>query len=154
MKVKVFLSRAIVVALVISFVTSVLVTLGGVNLYEPGGESVVPDTVVYKGLLTDQPTGDPVADGNYTLVFSLYDVETGGSPLWQETQEMAVEDGLFRVALGSNESLNASLFDGSVLYVGVKVEGDTEMTPRQYLFPALQAFHAEETEYAHHYNTV
>jgi hypothetical protein len=149
MKMKVFLSRAIVVALVIYFVVpSVIVALGGVNMYEPGGESPVPDVIDYQGLLTDQSTGDPVADGNYALVFSLYDVETGGSPLWQENQEVAVEDGLFSVMLGSNESLNTSLFDGSPLYVGVKVDGDTEMTPRQCLFPVLLAFHAEETEYA------
>ena len=144
MKRKVFLSLAIVVLLTAGFVAGSLVTR--LSLAEPGGS--VPSVINYQGMLLNQSSGDPVPDGNYSIVFSLYDVDAGGSPLWQETQNAAVHNGLFSVLLGSNVSLNASLFDESPRYLGVKVAGDSEMTPRQLLASVPYAFHAEEAGHA------
>jgi len=146
MRKKVFLSLAIVVVLVVGGVAGGL--LNGVILGEPDGSSPIPSVINYQGTLLNQSTGTPVPDGNYTIVFSLYDVDTGGSPLWQETQSATVHDGLFSVLLGNVTSLNASIFDGSPRYLGVKVEGDAEMTPRQLLASVPYAFHAENASYA------
>jgi hypothetical protein len=81
----------------------------------------------YQGVLVDDQ-GDPVADGAYELTFSIYDVATGGSPLWQETQTLAVVDGVFDAVLGHDTPL-ALAFD-SPCWLGVTITGDDEMSPR------------------------
>ena len=144
MKQKVFLSLAIVVLLTVGFVAGSL--LSRFSLAEPGGG--VPSVINYQGTLLNQSSGDPVPDGNYSIVFSLYDVDAGGSPLWQETQTAAVHSGLFSVLLGSNVSLNASLFSESPRYLGVAVEGDSEMTPRQLLASVPYAFEVQNARNA------
>ena len=139
MRKKVFLSLAIVVTLVVGGVAGGL--LNGVILGEPGGS--VPTLINYQGTLLNQSTGDPVPDGQYSIVFSIHSNSTGGSHLWQETQSATVHDGLFSVMLGNVTPLAASLFDGSPRYLGIKVEADAEMTPRQLLASVPYAFHAE-----------
>jgi len=142
MRRKVFLSLAIVVALVAGGVAGGL--LNGVVLGEPGGS--IPTPINYQGTLLNQSTGSPVPNGQYSIVFSVYSTSTGGSPLWQETQTVDVEDGLFSVLLGAVVALDASIFDGSPRYLGIEVEGDGEMTPRQLLASVPYAFHAEDAD--------
>ncbi len=43
----------------------------------------IPQTMGYQGKLTDG-SGNAVADSNYSLTFSIYDVSGGGSALWTE----------------------------------------------------------------------
>ena len=89
----------------------------------------VPNLIDYQGRLTDD-NGDPI-DGNVSILFSIYNVETGGTALWFETQDSVdVNDGLFQVTLGSETNLPEDLFNGADRWVGIKVESDGEMTPR------------------------
>jgi len=104
----------------------------------------VPQLINVQGKLTDA-VGDPVADGSYSVVFSIYDVSTGGSVLWQETQSVDITDGLFSVELGSVTTLSPSLFDDTALWLGIKVGADPEMTPRQRLTTAPYAFRTSGT---------
>lgn len=68
-------------------------------------------------------------DGLFTLTFRLYDVETGGAALWQETQNnINIEEGLLSVELGSVKSLDLP-FDKKY-WLSVQVESDVEMLPR------------------------
>lgn len=121
--------RVVVVALVL-FVLTIAMT--GFNAYmtlaAPSSLPYVPDTVGFEGQLTNS-SGQPVADGNYTITFSLYEVPSGGTVLWSETQSVAVSDGLYSVQLGSVTSMSDTLFDAS-RYLGIQVSGDSEMTPR------------------------
>ncbi len=88
----------------------------------------VPNLIDYQGRLTD--ASENPLDGSYSIVFSIYDVDTGGTALWSETQTIDVNEGLFQVILGSNTSLSEDLFDGSELWIGINVESDGEMSPR------------------------
>lgn len=90
----------------------------------------VPNLIDYQGRLTDD-NGDPVT-GNVSITFSIYDVETGGTALWTETQgSIDVEAGLFQVSLGSSSRfLPDSLFDDPDRWLGINVAGDGEMSPR------------------------
>lgn len=74
--------------------------------------------------------GAPVV-GPLSMEFALYGQMTTGAPLWSETFLVNFEDGYFSVVLGSSEPLDASLFDGASLYLGITVGDDPEMTPRQ-----------------------
>ncbi|MGD9101698.1 MAG: hypothetical protein PVF45_14550, partial [Anaerolineae bacterium] len=69
--------------------------------------SAVSPLLQYQGRLSDPSTGEPVADDTYSMVFSLYDVDSGGSPLWTETKDVTVQGGLFSTALGDTATLDA-----------------------------------------------
>ena len=103
----------------------------------------VPSMMNYQGVLSDLATGDPVADGDYQIRFALYDVASGGTALWTETQTVTVENGLFSVLLGSVNPLSIDDFTGST-YMGVKVGADPEMTPRHRIVSVAYAIHARE----------
>ena len=95
--------------------------------------------IPYQGRLSDPSTGEAVADGNYTMTFRLYDVATGGSALWTETKDVAVQGGVFSTGLGDSASLSHNLFNGQALWLGVKVGTDEEATPRQQMLPVAYA---------------
>jgi hypothetical protein len=74
-------------------------------------------------------TGAAVDDGDYTLIFKLYTTETGGTPVWSETQSTVnIIGGVYSVTLGSVNPLTAA-FD-QTYYLGVTVGSGTELTPR------------------------
>ncbi|MBN1956323.1 MAG: hypothetical protein JW900_14920 [Anaerolineae bacterium] len=83
----------------------------------------------YQGQLTD-PSGNPVSDGNYQMTFRLYDIDNNLE--WEETQTVAVNDGLFNATIGAVNYITPTIFSQQ-LWLGVEVNGDGEMTPRQKL---------------------
>ena len=89
--------------------------------------SQVPQTISYQGVLTDA-AGTNVADGDYSIVFTLYDALTGGTNLWTETQTVTVSGGLFNVILGSVNPVNLE-FDKQY-WLGISIEGGDELSPR------------------------
>jgi hypothetical protein len=89
-----------------------------------------PEQVSYQGRLTN--TSDEPVTGSYDLTFSIYDVASGGTPLWSELHTaVTVNGGLFTVELGSDSPFSDTLFDGSQRYLAITVADDAEMTPRQ-----------------------
>jgi hypothetical protein len=98
-----------------------------------------PQLLNVQGKLTD-PGGTPVADGTYSIQFSIYNVASGGTPLWQEIRSVSVSNGLFSVQLGEFTTLPPTLFDNTSLWLGIKVGTDPEMSPRQRLVTAPYAF--------------
>lgn len=107
----------------------------------------VPQLLNYQGTLTDT-SGTPVPDGQYAVVFNIYDVATGGSPLWTETwngstSPVTTIKGNFNAILGAYNPIPASFFDGHpTTYLGIKVGNDSEMMPRQRITSVAYAFTA------------
>ncbi len=97
-----------------------------------------PNLINYQGVLT-QPNGT-VVTGPVSLQLSLYNVVSGGTPLWQETQTVAIAQGLFNVQLGSVTPLTLP-FDAPY-FLGVKAGSDPEMQPRQQLTSVPYALRA------------
>lgn len=91
----------------------------------------VPQLLSYQGQL-NQSNGQPV-NGALSITFLIYDLPTGGSAIWTETQTVNVSNGVFGVQLGSSQPLAAQVFDKDELYLAIKVGADVEMTPRQRL---------------------
>lgn len=103
----------------------------------------VAPSVNYQGQLTGS-SGSPVDDGVYTMTFSIYDNPTTGSPLWTQTSTVTVTDGLFDVALGDVANpINSAVFPGGPRWLGVQVDPDPEMTPRQLFHSVPYAITAE-----------
>jgi hypothetical protein len=82
----------------------------------------------YQGVLRDG-AGNPVPDGDYSVVFLIYDVEVNGLPIWGETQTVSVEDGIMNVHLGEVTPLSLLAFDVPY-WLGIAIEGEPELAPR------------------------
>jgi hypothetical protein len=91
-------------------------------------------TISYQGRLADS-SGNPLTTAGVAMQFRLYAANTGGSPLWSETQAaVPVEDGLFHTLLGSTTPIPVSLLaSNNLLWLGVTVGADSEMMPREQL---------------------
>ena len=92
----------------------------------PPGE--VPMLISYQGKLNQ--AGKPL-NGSVTIAFSFYGSAEGGEALYSELQTVQVVNAIFNVLIGSVEPLTKDIFDHPVLYLGVKVADDAEMTPRK-----------------------
>ncbi len=100
----------------------------------------IPPFMSYQGVLRDA-AGVPVADSTYDITFRLYDVETGGTALWTETQTLPVEGGILNAHLGVVVPL--STLDFMVPYwLGIEIEGEGELAPRTALATVPYAGHA------------
>jgi len=97
-------------------------------------------TISYQGRLADS-SGDPVTTSGVGMQFRLYNTDTGGSPLWEESHTaVPVEDGLFHVLLGSTNPIPVSLLaNNSTLWLGITVGSDSEMEPREQIASAPYA---------------
>ena len=104
----------------------------------------VPHLIRYQGQAVDS-NGVPL-EGPYTLIFRLYGVETGGAPVWEETQtNVQLSGGNFSVLLGQVQSLDP--VDWSVpLWLGVQVNAQPELTPRQRITSVPLAIRAQTAE--------
>ncbi len=100
--------------------------------------SAAPTSINFQGRLAT-PSGNPVANGNYSVLFSLYDAPTAGVLKWsQNFPTVAVKNGTFAVKLDTN---TANLFNGN-LYLEIKVGSDAPLTPRQQLLSVPYAIKA------------
>ncbi|MBU1262623.1 DUF1566 domain-containing protein [bacterium] len=99
----------------------------------------VPSLIHYQGKLTN--AGSPV-DGTRTVNFSIFDVGTGGTLIWQETRDVYCTGGLFSVLLGGVTPLNpADLINEDSLYLELVVAGTT-LSPRQRIASSVFSFMA------------
>lgn len=110
-----------------------LLVLVGVGVATPS-QALVPPAITQQGRILDSE-GNAV-DGTVTIVFTLYDDPSAseeGNILWEESQDITLDEGYFSTRLGElgANPFPDDAFDGSVRYLGVKVGGDDEMTPRQ-----------------------
>jgi len=77
---------------------------------------------------------------------ALYEDEIGGVAVFTEVyQAIDVVDGLYELRIGSLADLSGVSFDAP-LYLGLSVNGDSEMVPRLALGAAPVAFHARDVE--------
>lgn len=103
-----------------------------------------PRTLDYQGVL-EAAQGGPVADGDYSMVFALYAVPTGGTAIWSEPHTVTVSGGRFDVVLGSITALDGLLFEDPY-WLGLTVGADPEMTPRTELTGTAYAQIARRVE--------
>jgi len=104
--------------------------------------AAVPHLLNYQGRLTD--SGGAPLNGTYALTFRIYDAETAGTMLWEETQSgVVIQKGIFSILLGSVTNLELP-FD-KPYWLEIKV-GNEVMSPRQAITSAGYAIRAEVGE--------
>ena len=106
---------------------------GALPLRTPAAAGTSTGTIAYQGRLANAD-GNPLT-GTYNMIFRLYDVASGGAPLWTEqwtgSNGVQVSDGLFNVMLGSLTLIPQDVITGhNSLFLGITVGTDDEMTPR------------------------
>ena len=111
-----------------------------------------PSLLNYQGRLTDS-TGKPVT-GTRTMIFSFFDVQAGGTALegFAETQNVAVQNGVFNVIIGAvtARGIPDAVFDvpaGEYLYLNVKIAGE-DLVPRQRIVSVAFAKRADFSDAA------
>jgi len=100
----------------------------------------VPMMTNYQGTLKDK-LGKPL-NSVVTLTFAVYDVPASGTALWTETHlGVPVKEGAFSVVLGSKVKIPETVAQGE-RYLGMKVNTNAEMSPRQALVSGFFAMRA------------
>src|SRR5688572_6880622 len=99
-----------------SHILSLLAVLLVLSVSALAQVSAVPPLMNFQGRLA-RPDGTPVADGNYSLRFSLHDALSGGTEKWSQTiSAVTVKNGTFAVLLSG---FSAGTFNGN-LWLEVK----------------------------------
>jgi len=121
--------------ILITFVAIMLLVVVS-NLY-----AGVPNMINYQGRLTDTD-GQPVEDDLRGFIFRIYDDSIGGNELWSTdgTVWIQVTDGLFSWAIGTSNPIPDSISKYNSLWLGIKVEADSEIQPRTQLASVNFAF--------------
>lgn len=102
----------------------------------------VPSLITYQGRLTDD-SGAPVSDGSYEMTFKIYNDKYTTKPLWTSTTgNVSVTGGIFRYNLGSSPAFPDNLFSDTVIFLGITVGSDDEISPRVRLQSVPYAYHA------------
>lgn len=103
----------------------------------------------YQGYLDD--SGNP-ANGSYDFEFGLFDAASGGNQIGStQSETLSVSDGVFMVVLNSAGEFGANVFDGSELFLEIKVwdtgsNSFVTLTPRQALTAVPYAHFAKKVE--------
>lgn len=100
--------------------------------------AAMPATLSYQGALY-QTDGTPV-NGVKKITFKLYTVAIGGTAFWTEVQNSVnVTKGNYSTVLGATTPLVIGSFTGNT-WLGISVENDAEMAPREQLTSVPFAF--------------
>ena len=89
-----------------------------------------------------------VEDGTYQIIFRLYPDLDGETPFWEETQDVAIDDGIISVILGETVPIDAI---PSEAYLEIEIEGTT-LSPRQEMTSVFYAMVSDTAKYAQHGN--
>jgi hypothetical protein len=98
----------------------------------------IPSKINYQGQLVD--VGGAALSGEHSVVFRIFDFDTGGTQLWTESQTIEADSsGVFWAVLGSVDSIDAG-FDGP-RWLEVEVDGEI-LAPRREMVSVPFAFQA------------
>ena len=102
-----------------------------------------PKVLSYQGKLTN--ASGVAVNGSHDIIFRIYDVPTGGTPIWTEEHTAAsghpvnVVNGLFDVHLGEINPLNIAFDD--TYWIELEVDGEV-LSPREMYVSVPYAVHA------------
>ena len=115
----------------------------------------VPPSFNYQGVLRDG-IGGVLAEQTPTVHFKLYNVNSGGEALWTGSQKVLLDaNGLFNVVLSDEMAgtlggvtLGGVIASNQILFMGITVNENTEISPRQQLLSVPFALRAGDVNRA------
>ncbi len=128
---------------------SVLFALGILAIWCSTVVGAVPQLINYQGRLTDTG-GNPLTE-IVALAFTIYDDSIGTTALWTESHAtVQVTNGLFSVQLGKSTPIPALVFAGSMRWLGVRKDLDSEMRPLLPLVSVPSAYYSLRSDTANY----
>ena len=111
-----------------NFLDKIICTLFGLILWAfPMAAQEIPISV--QGVVRNTD-GSVFPTGNYSMKFRIYTGASGGTAIWTEEQNgIRIEGGVYSVLIGKVTPLGSIPFN-QTLYLGVSVDGGTELSPR------------------------
>jgi hypothetical protein len=129
MKSKIFIPLIIFFSFNLNIFAENFIPVNQEKSFIPCQENItIPKMFSYQGKITDT-LGNPIPDTIYSLTFRLYTQPTGGSPFWNETQQVNVKNGLFSVLLGAINPIESVPSSGTI-YLSLQIANQQELTPR------------------------
>ncbi|MBI5055620.1 MAG: DUF4215 domain-containing protein [Nitrospirae bacterium] len=120
------------------------------SIFSHGVLAAIPKTINYQGFLTETD-GTPVNNAAVQMRFSLHDSLNGGAELWNETQTINVQNGIYNVVLGTAAPFPVSLDFSAQYYLEVAVFNTNAfepLSPRQPLTSVPYALRAASADIA------
>ncbi len=100
--------------------------------------------ISYQGIVTNN--GTPL-QGAHSVAVAIYTSATGGTAIYQESENATFTNGLFNILIGATTPLPvfdagdyAGVRPAPVYYVGITIDGGTELSPRTQLGASPTAF--------------
>jgi hypothetical protein len=87
----------------------------------------IPRLIPYQGVITDTK-GNPKPDGSYELTLALYQQESGGDKIWQESKMVDLKNGMFSTYVGDGAPLTVA-FD-KPYWLGIRIGSGVELGKR------------------------
>ena len=110
----------------------VLISLFSLLIILASVSAEIPQVINYQGKVTDTG-GVPVADGDYTMTFTIYDAETSGTSPWSSGgMTVTVSGGIFSVLLGDAGQPILDLEFDDAYWLEIDIDGDIQ-SPRSRL---------------------
>lgn len=116
-------------------------------------QAQIPQTLSYQGVLTDE-NGNPLPDGQYSMLFALYISSIGGTAIWSETKSLELSGGLFNTYLGDQTEFGNGVLFNKQYWLGITVESEPEMTDRIALSSAAYSINSLKADTAMTANSV
>ena len=86
----------------------------------------IPKKITYQGQVTDIG-GTPVANGEYTMRFQIYDVSSGGTSIWDSgNRTVSITNGLFNILLGESPQPEIDLAFDEDYWLQITFAGDVQ----------------------------
>jgi hypothetical protein len=110
----------------------------------------VPRTISFQGVLASSD-GQFISDGLHEIQLRIYETPAGGPAVFVEKQNVLVLRGVFNVMIGSTleEGLPMSLPFDRAYFLGVSVDGRTELAPRTPFSAVPYALYAQKSMMAY-----
>ena len=100
-----------------------------------------PQLINYQAIVSG-PSGP--LDSTVTVIFTIWDAPNMGTNLWSETHNsLVISEGKLSVLLGSTTPITDQLFSDTGRYLGIKIGGDNELSPRNRLLSVPYALRLE-----------
>lgn len=110
--------------------------------------NAIANSFSYQGTL--RLADGALANGTFQIRLRLYNQPVGGSTLHDETfSSVVVSEGIFSVVVGDGGTpIGNTVFDNAQLFLGITVNSDSELLPRQRLHPVPWAMQASTAQSA------
>ncbi len=148
LKIRPFLTVQLTLTLILTALSAFAFGQSAERPAEPNLAPGVPRLVKFRGQLAD--ASGSLLTNTVGIMFAIYSEQTGGVPLWQETQNVEFSQGRYTVLLGNSTSggIPAELFaSGQSQWLGVKalLPGEEEQ-PRVLLASVPYALKAVDAD--------